>query len=622
MSDATSSPIVRLAWSGEDTSLPTLPVEGTILGLTQSGAFEATYATTTAAGSSSGDAVVVGTNVSLLGRRRHIVRVTASSVAPRGAYLSVCVAGDPSRELLAPEASTLASSGSDQNAVQLEFQTPHEDGVYDVRVRLRGARIPGGKAVTIHRVLLVEMDGVQATPQSVPSVPASLGASLFPTLPPLASSSDTSLDLANSMVLTSESEARYLTGVGSIHSFVLALVARDIKRPVAGTKPAIDLRSVYGFSTDRTRLLDRRLRFKIDGAAHDLHRDAYGAATVADTHADDSYADAQVHLLLLRFHNRVMDHFQNANAQQGLNEIPLAELFERARRCVVTHWQWAVFYDTVRMLVDTEVFKDICHCGQRFFTVYSPETAPSTPPPEFTRALAYLHLFLRRDTYPLSRRNMVISDEQSRYYVGGLRPPAPLDLRAMTLGQAWRAGALDSYVPRSSARIAYRDGGFHGSLHDSEQSDRKTMRSPVLKGLNESNARLAGGYSIAKRMGIAPLSEDEIRRSDRTGVYRSLNLSSRRTPLLPYVLKESETRRGGMHLTGVGARLLAELVRGFIWSAPTEICCFANDWRPSLPRANSETYAIHDIVQWTLRPTHGRSVAPDSDPHFVVASVH
>ena len=97
----------------------------------------------------------------------------------------------------------------------------------------------------------------------------------------------------------------------------------------------LELRGVYGSATIRDRLLDRRFRFRLNMAANDLSRDAYGTPVVAEPGADASYLDAQMQLLLMRFHNRVMDHFANANAMQGITTVSDAVLFDRTSPAMI-----------------------------------------------------------------------------------------------------------------------------------------------------------------------------------------------------------------------------------------------------------------------------------------------
>ena len=158
-SDQTSQAVVRLAWSAEDVGAEVIVTEGGIereARVAGSTAQRFTYTTTTTTGVvGTNSACVVSQGVSFLGGRTHVVRVTGTSAAARGAYLSICVAGDPTRELLPAESATLAWDGSGRTAMQISF-VPPLDGLYDVRVRLRGEAVLGATALTLRRVLLVE----------------------------------------------------------------------------------------------------------------------------------------------------------------------------------------------------------------------------------------------------------------------------------------------------------------------------------------------------------------------------------------------------------------------------------------------------------------------------------
>ncbi len=600
------SPIVKWAWSAEDPESLSLPVS-------QSGG--ALVLPVDATERVSEGRVRVYRNVANqevnwylvlkedmeLVAAPHTVLITGTSVTTRGAYLSLVVAGDSSRELLPTETATLAWDASGRDSMRLSFMVP-VGGRYDLRVCFRDSALsPDHKALTLFRVLLVEMaDPTSVSAASTLLTGVNIEPTLFPSLEGLRLTDSTIAALADASVLTHESEAQYTRDYAVGHALVLSSISRDLRQVIPGVKPAIDLRSVYGTPTSRVPLLDARLRFRVNTSRHDLYRDGYGAPIVANDTVDSNYLDAQLHLLLLRFHNRVMDHFANANAQQGI-QISDADLFARTHACVVRHWQWAVLFDTVRCLVDRDIFVDISRCGQKFFPVYSSSDAPTAIPVEFTHALSYVGEYLRRDTYPLARKGMYLTGQQARYYVHGLLPPAPIDLFAMFDATRWPAGAVDSYVPIGSALPAHSQGGFHGATRDVACMLGR-HQSPVKEAFTNSNDKVSNGNNIATCIGAAPLSEEELQRSDRTGVYRTLSLSTRRLPLLAYVMKEGEIRKNGQRLGATGSRLLTEFVRGFIWAADKH--CLDPSWRPSLPRANSETYSIADIVAWTMRPTH------------------
>ena len=605
------SVIVKFAWSAEDANAPTIPVSqpggayilpAQVNDRVTEGSVRV-YRNTSVAIASGVWYLNVAEDLEL-NAGVHTILLTGATVTTRGAYLSLVVAGDTSRELLPTEGATLAWEASGTDSLRLSFTIP-TTGRYDLRICFRDAAnsTPNQKALTLYRVLLVQMPAqTSVTTSSSLVTGCSTEVSLFPDIEFLCTPEHTLRCLADATVLTHEAEAQYTTDYAVGQAMVLEAVSRDLHFVIAGSKPALDLRSVYGTPETREPFLDIRKRFRLDSVRHDLPRDGYGTPLVVDISADSSYLQAQIHLLLLRFHNRVMDHFANANAQQGI-VVCDKDLFDRAHACVVRHWQFAVLYDTIRGLVERNTFVDICRCGQKYFPVYSNNDAPSSIPVEFTYALAKVESFLHRDTYPLAKKETYITDQQCRYYVKGLVPPAPLDIFAIFNAPLWPSGAVDSYVPIASALSARSQGCFHGATRD-VASISGMRRSPVTDTLLSGNEKVASGYAVAKRMGIPPISEEELQRSDRTGVLRTTGISSRNIPLLLYIMKESEIRQEGQRLGHVGSRLLTELIRGFIWAAETN--CLDPSWRPSLPRARSETYTLADIVAWTLRPTHNR----------------
>ena len=589
---------VRIAWSALDPTAPTLVSSGGVtLAAPNDAKVVASYAPPLSA-STALAAIVVSKGVRLVGGRRHVIRMAAVSTGERVAYMSVTVKNEPTRELLPTEGATLPWTGSGLDAMQMYF-VPPIDGEYDVYIRFREV-VATGVVLALKRILLVELDP-RALKEKMwaDSVDSER---IFADVPLLTNTQRELRSIAFASMLTNEAEARYTTtGVSAAQSFALAIVSRDMSLKLQGRTPCIDLRTVYGSSGERAQLLDRRMRFKVNVLRSDLPRDDYGIALVADPRVDTHYLDAQMHLLLLKFHNRVMDHFCNANAQQGLTALTYEDLFHRARVCVITHWQWIVLFDTVRSIVPRDVFTDVCRYGQRHYTVYDSKDAPAIPPSEFTHAIAHIHYHLRRDRYPLKKLGHYVTEQQARYYVAGVLPSVPVDLTALASPSDCSSGALDSYIPMSAGLAAIPHAGRHAAAPPCLGDDDDGRTAPTLPALIAGNKRISAGYFLAKRMGVMPISEEALVRTDRTGVLRSLGLSSRRLPLLSYVMKEAEIRGSGEQLQGVGARLLVEFARGFIWSADESHCCLKNEWRPTLPRLNDATYTLRDLITWTTR---------------------
>lgn len=562
------------------------------------------------------DIIIIKKKISLRGGVNHILRITGVSKEARGAYASITVSNDKSRELLPAETSTLAWMNSGRDAMQINFNVS-VNGDFCIKILFRGNVNVNDTAIVLKRIILVEapVDDAEVNGDSCNNdihindhnhkddckdtiYP---GRSIFRDLHKLKLSRHMRTSLASASVLTNEHEALYSgSKIPAGYAFVLNNVLRDVTSKYRGRIPALDLRSMYGSSTTRMHLLDRHMRFKINITQTDLVRDGYGKAMVLDSRIDKHYIDAQLHLLLLRYHNRIMDHFVNVNAQQGLQAIPLPELFNRTRICVIKHWQWIVLFDVVKSLVPDNIFKDVIKYGQRYYPIYTQSTAPKIPPLEFTHAVAQIHWSLRRDTYKL-QSSVHLTEHHSKYYVGGVLPPTPLDIISLFNADCTPSGALDSYIPRSCAISKLpTESGFH-TQHMEASTNNDTI-SPFQAILDKSNNNLSSGYVIAKHMGILPLSDESLIRTDRTGVFRALAISTRKLPLLIYILKEAEIRGEGSKLHGVGARLLTEFIRGLIWSNPKGLCCLSNSWKPSMPRSRMYHYTMSDLVNWTLRP--------------------
>ena len=117
-------------------------------------------------------------------------------------------------------------------------------------------------------------------------------------------------------------------------------------------------------ATAPTPVPDGRTNLALDG--FDLPRAGEGstkvarrAALIPDHRNDENLVVAQVHLAMIRFHNRVVD--------QIASSTPSTDLFEKARELVVKHYQWMIKIDFLPRLVDPEIVSDVFANGWKFF---------------------------------------------------------------------------------------------------------------------------------------------------------------------------------------------------------------------------------------------------------------
>ncbi|HEX5708781.1 MAG TPA: peroxidase family protein, partial [Pyrinomonadaceae bacterium] len=141
-----------------------------------------------------------------------------------------------------------------------------------------------------------------------------------------------------------------------------ALPASEELLPDNARTPQIDLDSLYGagpddetdaklYEADKAHLRVG-LTKPVDGAnreyPNDLPRHKPSAqeplqALVGDPRNDENLAVAQTHVAFISFHNKVVDALKPS--------CPPAELFERARKTVVQHFQWLILEDYLPRLV-------------------------------------------------------------------------------------------------------------------------------------------------------------------------------------------------------------------------------------------------------------------------------
>jgi hypothetical protein len=84
---------------------------------------------------------------------------------------------------------------------------------------------------------------------------------------------------------------------------------------------------------------------------------------------------------------------------------------------------------------------------------------------------------------------------------------------------------------------------------------------------------LPSGEAVARRMGEAPLTRDEVGAA-RAGW-------SGETPLWYYLLREADVRCGGNRLGPVGGRIVGEVLAGLLALDPGSVHHAPAGWRPS-----------------------------------------
>ena len=93
---------------------------------------------------------------------------------------------------------------------------------------------------------------------------------------------------------------------------------------------------------------------------------------------------------------------------------------------------------------------------------------------------------------------------------------------------------------------------------------------------------MPSGQSVANAMGVTPLSSDDLSELKQYKLDTS-------TPLWYYCLKEAQVVEQGLHLAGVGGRIVGEVIVGLIKSDPASYVNAKPNWKPMLPTGNVGT---------------------------------
>ena len=114
-------------------------------------------------------------------------------------------------------------------------------------------------------------------------------------------------------------------------------------------------------------------------------------AIIPDERNDENLAIAQLHLAMIRFHNRVVD--------TSTRDIPPANRFGRARQKVVKHYQWMLKTDYLPRICAPGVVNNVFNQGRKVFEVNAEPMDVPTMPIEFSVAAFRLGHSMIRDAY-------------------------------------------------------------------------------------------------------------------------------------------------------------------------------------------------------------------------------
>ena len=382
---------------------------------------------------------------------------------------------------------------------------------------------------------------------------------------------------------------------------------------------SLDLDAVYGFGPDvsphlyapnqQGRLL---VGSQVNGVENpnDVPRRTDGHALLGDPRNDENLFLSQLHLLFLRFHNRLL----------------IEHDFERAQREARYHYQHLVLHDFLGRICDEGVYNFALPLirvnanrgqAQREYPFFRDALIDDGDrvrmPVEFAAAAYRFGHSMVRSQYPVNADYPAIEIFDERFGTLGFGQ-VPLELtvdwRFLLDVEARhpyaRSKAIDHLLADELIRLPDPVVGRNAPQNDRALAFRNLLRGYVLRlpsGQRVEAALAARGYPIRTP-------DDEEYQDIRLGEILAgadLDAETRRrleqhTPLFLYLMREAGIRGGGNRLGPVGSAILMEVFGAMLVHHDTFLNV-AGDWAPDLNVTQGrEELTLADIVRYVQEP--------------------
>jgi hypothetical protein len=323
--------------------------------------------------------------------------------------------------------------------------------------------------------------------------------------------------------------------------------------------PQINLECLYGDGPTGNPFLYQRddpAKFLLGADGLDLQRNADGIAIIGDPRNDSHMLISQLHLAMLKAHNAFVD-------EARLVGTPADNVFEAAARNLRWHHQWIVLHEFLPSLVGQKLADQVIQEGPRWFR----PTRGVFIPLEFAdAAYRYGHAQIRH-----------------RYQLNLQTDAVPLFPDLLGFRPVPREHALDwkLFFDAPGATTAQRckkmDGKLVRALIElpvavTGECEIEDYHSLAVRDLQRGQGvGLPSGESLARHMGIAPLTAEQV----------GIGSSGWRgeTPLWFYILREADACTGGRLLGPVGGRIVAEVLVGLIDADATSFHDKSEGWK-------------------------------------------
>jgi hypothetical protein len=448
---------------------------------------------------------------------------------------------------------------------------------------------------------------------------------MFPNLPPLRATEQMMEQLGLAMRGTSDDNPDIPAGFTYLGQFIDHDITLDttglgeqIADPTAVLNfrsPKLDLDCVYGRGPVADPQLYQRLnasRLQIGRTNNqavgkpemkpnlpfDLPRGPQGLAIIGDPRNDENLIVAQIHLAMLRFHNKVVQKVEQDN-------VIVRSVFEDARELVQWHYQWIVLHDFVRRLVGDAVLSDVLENGRKFYRFEEQsEFAEPYMPLEFSVGVYRLGHSMVREIYQyndvFNENGVTPANLELLFRFSGLSNSEPNPekfARDIPIPSDWIID-WNRFFETSAGAVnpsLLLDPLLANRLHRLNNIPTSESSSLAVRNLQRSlKMGLPSAQDVAGFMGLPLLSEAQLTSGADGQKLKELQLQAK-TPLWYYILKEAQQQQAGKRLGAVGARIVAEVFVGMLQGDPNSFLARSPGWRPTLGPAN---FGMADLLKF------------------------
>ena len=345
-------------------------------------------------------------------------------------------------------------------------------------------------------------------------------------------------------------------------------------------KPLINLSNIYD-DKFKNSIFSTESRLFITNNDIDLNRNHFNEPIIPDINNDQNKILSELHLVFQLLHNKLMKNNITKDIVKKFNIV---------KKEVIFTYQWIIVYDLLYTIIDNNLLDSIFDCKPQYYHI---EDINEQLPLEFVLLLKSINNLLIPDSLKIS--NIIINENDIYKYKSNY-----LDEKIN-----WKNffELDDCNPPNYSKKINtnfIKDLNYTYNIENEIHNNYNTNKYNSLL-LNDlmfcQYNELPCGQHISHKLNINPIDKLVLQNHDNNNALRNCEMLEK-TPLLIYVLKESEIFKRGKQLTGIGGIIIGEIILSILFSDKNSFFNVQNGWKPSIPSKIEGCLRMSDIINY------------------------